>query len=249
MDVKEKNIIVTGGANGIGLTLVERLVQDGAHVGVFDVNQEALGRLTAAHRAVHGACCDVTDCTQVKAEVDRFFEARGSIDVLVNNAGFIFSSPLVRFGKDGLIKHDIETWDKVIRTDLSAVFYMTVHVVEKMLAKRTKGVVINISSISAGGNAGQGAYSAAKAGVNALTVAWAKELGPMRIRFVGIAPGFTKTETTIQAVDQTVLDSWVKQTPSRRLGQPAEIADAITFAIRNDFINGRTIEVDGGLRM
>jgi len=93
-------------------------------------------------------------------------------------------------------------WEKVIRTDLSSVFYMTVHVVEKMM-QTDKRVVINISSIAASGNAGQSAYSAAKAGVNALTVVWAKELSPMKIRFVGIAPGFTGTDMTLRSVDKS----------------------------------------------
>src|SRR5207249_5316329 len=132
-------------------------------------------------------------------------------------------SPLVSFGAGGVVTHSVDMWEKVIRTDLSAVFYMTAAVVQNMMLKRTKGVVVNISSIAAAGNAGQGAYSAAKAGVNALTVAWAKELGPLKIRCVAIAPGFTATDTTMQAVESPVLNNWVRQTPLRRLGAPEEI--------------------------
>ncbi|MEI6246490.1 MAG: SDR family oxidoreductase, partial [Acidobacteriota bacterium] len=213
MDVRGKNVLVTGGAKGIGLSLVRQLLAEGAVVGVFDLDREALDRLKAEHADVYVAACDVGDPDQVKIEVARFVEAHKRIHVLVNNAGFVFNSPLISLGKTGFVTHDIAMWDKVIRTDVSGVFYMTVNVVENMMATRTRGVVINISSIAAGGNAGQGAYSAAKAGVNALTVAWAKELGPMRIRFVAIAPGFVNTDTTVQSVETNILDGWVKETP------------------------------------
>ena len=249
MDVRGKNVLVTGGAKGIGKALVQQLLSEGATVGVFDLDADALAALAAEHPGVHTALCDVGDPAQVKAEIDRFVAAHQRIHVLVNNAGFVFNSPLISLGKGGFVKHDIAMWDKVIRTDVSAVFYMTVNAVENMMATRTRGVVINISSIAASGNAGQGAYSAAKAGVNALTVAWAKELGPMKIRFVAIAPGFTKTDTTVNALEENVLDSWVKQTPARRMGAPEEIADTILFAIRNDFVNGTVLEVNGGLRI
>ena len=249
MDLAGKNILITGGANGIGRSLVKRLSNEGANVAVFDIDQEALNGLKSEYPGIYCAICDVSNCEQVKSAINEYSESHNVIDVLVNNAGFIFSSPLLGFGKGGLVKHDIEMWEKVIRTDLSSVFYMTVHVVEKMMAKRTKGVVINISSIAASGNAGQSAYSAAKAGVNALTVVWAKELSPMKIRFVGIAPGFTSTEMTMRSVDKVGLEGLVKQTPLRRLGAPDDITDAIVFAIRNDFVNGKVIEIDGGLRL
>ena len=249
MDLTGKHVLITGGANGIGKSLVKRLSEEGANVGVFDIDQDALDSLAKEYPNIDCTICDVSDWAQVGSAINGFAEKHKVIDVLVNNAGFIFSSPLMGFGKTGFIKHDVDMWEKVIRTDLSSVFYMTVHVVEKMMAKRTKGVVVNISSIAAAGNAGQSAYSAAKAGVNALTVVWAKELSPMKIRFVGIAPGFTGTDMTMRSVDRNGLDSLVKQTPLRRLGVPDEITDAIVFAIRNDFINGKVIEIDGGLRL
>ena len=249
MDLSGKNVLVTGGARGIGRVLVDQLLDQGAQVGVFDVDADALTQLEAERPQVYTAVCDISQPDDVKTQIERFVEARQRIHVLVNNAGFVFSAPLVTLTKTGFVGHDIDLWDKVIRTDVSGVFYMTVHTVQHMMATRTRGVVVNISSIAAAGNAGQGAYSAAKAGVNAMTVAWAKELGPMRVRFIAIAPGFTKTDTTVQALESTVLDGWAKQTPLRRLGAPAEIADAVLFAIRNDFLNGTVLEVDGGLRI
>ena len=249
MQLDGKNILITGGASGIGRALVERLVTADVNIGVLDLDREGLERLIAAHPRVHCGVCDVGDPTDVKNAVDAFSEKHKAIHVLVNNAGFIFSSPLVRFGQGGAVGHSIEMWDKVIRTDLSSVFYVTREVVQKMIMKRTKGVIINISSVSAAGNIGQSAYSAAKAGVDALTVSWAKELSPLGIRFVGIAPGFTKTETTLRSVAESALGAFVKQTPMRRLGAPEEIVEAIVFAIHNEFVNGKILEIDGGLRI
>jgi len=116
-----------------------------------------------------------------------------------------------------------------------------------MITTRTKGVIVNISSVSAGGNAGQSAYSAAKAGVNALTAVWAKELSPLGIRVVAVAPGFTETESTKETVSEATLRETVKKVPLRRLGKPEEIAEGVLGAIRNDFFNGKVLELDGGL--
>jgi 3-oxoacyl-[acyl-carrier protein] reductase len=135
----------------------------------------------------------------------------------------------------------------VISTDLNSVFYVTLNVVEKMVLKRTKGVIANISSVCAAGNAGQSAYSAAKAGVNALTAVWAKELSPWGIRVVGIAPGYTDTESTRKVMNDEVLKDLVSRVPLRRLGNVSEIARFILHALTNDFIIGKTIEIDGGL--
>ena len=135
----------------------------------------------------------------------------------------------------------------MLAADLSSVFYMSSCVVEKMVTTRTKGVIVNISSVSAGGNAGQSAYSAAKAGVNALTAVWAKELSPMGIRVVAVAPGFTETDSTKEAVSEAVLREVIKKVPLRRLGRPEEIADGVLSVIKNDFFNGKVFELDGGL--
>lgn len=249
MDIKDKKAIVTGGVKGIGKCLVEKLVNGGAVVGVFDIDREGLNKLKEDIHGIYCRICDVSDCRQVKESVDEFYKEFGRIDILVNNAAFIYNSLLISLTAGGVKKHDTDMWDRVIATDLSSVFYMTVNVVEKMLLKRTKGVIVNVSSICASGNAGQSAYSAAKAGVNALTATWAKELSPLGIRVAGIAPGYTETETTRQAMTEDVLKEWVKKVPLRRLGKPEEIADGIMFVIKNDFMNGKVLEIDGGLRM
>jgi len=249
MDVKDKKVIVTGGASGIGRCLAEKLANEKAVVGVFDINKAALSKLEKAIPNIYCRVCDVSDPGQVEEAVDDFYTRFGVIDILVNNAGIIHNALLVNIKKDASVRHDIDMWDKVIATNLSSVFYVTTHIVRKMLMKRTKGVIINVSSISAAGNLGQSAYSAAKAGVSALTVTWAKELSLFGVRVAGIAPGFTKTGATIQSMTEDVLDDWISKTPLRRLANPEEIADGILFIIRNDFLSGRVLELDGGLRI
>jgi 3-oxoacyl-[acyl-carrier protein] reductase len=247
MNLKDKKVIVTGGMKGIGKAVVLDLLDEGATVGVFDKDVKGFGNLQQSNSDVCCIECDVTDHVKVATAVDRFYNDFGEINALINNAGILFSAPLIRLTPQGVVKHDINMWEKVIATDLSSVFYVTTNVVEKMILKRTKGVIVNISSICAAGNAGQSAYSAAKAGVNALTVTWAKELGLLGIRVIGIAPGFFDTESTHNALSDDHIKHVVKEVPLRRLGKTDEIAHCITSVLQNDYINGKIIEIDGGL--
>lgn len=246
MELRGKKVIVTGGVRGLGRQMVERLAAKGAEVTVFDRDADGLAEL-GLRGGVGCVECDVSDYERVAAEVARYHEGHGAADVLVNNAGILYSAPLVRLGPSGVERHDVEAWHRVLAADLSSVFYMTACVVEKMVATRTRGVVVNISSVSASGNAGQSAYSAAKAGVNALTATWAKELGPLGIRVAAVAPGFTETDSTREALSEAVLRETVKRVPLRRLGRPEEIADGVVHVIENDFFNGKVFELDGGL--
>lgn len=247
MDVRGKKVIVTGGVRGLGRAMVEQLTAREATVAVFDLDAGGLAELRGRLEGVHVFECDVSNYEQVAAATARYHEQFGVADVLINNAGILYSAPLVKFGPSGLERHDVAAWNKVLAADLSSVFYMTACVVEKMIGTRTKGVIVNISSVAAAGNAGQSAYSAAKAGVNALTATWAKELSIMGIRAVAVAPGFTETDSTKEALSEAVLRETIKRVPTRRLGRPEEIAAGVLSVIENDFFNGKVLELDGGL--
>jgi 3-oxoacyl-[acyl-carrier protein] reductase len=249
VDPAGKKVIVTGGASGLGLCMVERLLASGAQIAVFDCNASALEELRQSHSEVTTFLCDVSDYEQVAGATARYHERFGSADILINNAGILYSAPLLRMASGAIEMHSAAMWDKVLRTDLSSVFYMTSCVVSAMLAARVKGVVVNISSVSAAGNAGQSAYSAAKAGVNAVTAVWAKELAPLGIWVVAVAPGFMGTSSTEAALSETALRETVRKTPLRRLGQPDEIAAGVLAAIENEFFNGKVLELDGGLTL
>ena len=242
MNVRGKQIIVTGGVNGLGRAMVHALLVRECNVTVFDVDLAGFDELQKT--GVRCVACDVTNYEQVNAAVEQL---AGAPDVLINNAGILYSEPLVKIAEDGPKLHAYETWDRVLRTNLSSVFYVTAPVVAKMIVTRTKGVVVNIGSVSAAGNPGASAYSAAKAGVHALTQAWAKELGPMGIRVIAIAPGFVDTDSAHAATSETALRETIKRVPLRRLGKAEEVAAAVVAAIENDFFNGKVLELDGGL--
>jgi 3-oxoacyl-[acyl-carrier protein] reductase len=247
MNLSGKNAIVTGGVSGLGLCMVEKLIAKAARVTVFDVSTQGLELLANRHPSVNCVYCDVSNYDQVVAATAQYHDKFGAADVLINNAGILYSAPLAKFTAAGIEKHDVEMWNRVLATDLSSVFYMTACVVEHLIKTRTRGVIVNISSVSAAGNVGQSAYSAAKAGVNALTATWAKELGPLGIRVVAIAPGYSDTESTKLALGKSTLEEIVQRVPLRRLGKPEEIADGVLSVIENDFFHGKVVELDGGL--
>ncbi len=247
MEFAGKNCIVTGGANGIGRALTARLLEAGANVAVLDIDAAGMEAAQQQFPELDVYSCDLTDAEAVAEVVEAYYQKCGSIDILVNNAGVLFNSPLVHYGPGGIVKHDIADWKKIIDINLSALFYAGVNVAEKMLANRTRGLIVNISSVCASGNRGQSAYSAAKAGVNALTATWAKELGIMGTRVIGIAPGYTSTESTHNVLSEASLKEIKKDIPLRRLGKTEEIVEGILAAMRNDFFHGKVLELDGGL--
>lgn len=249
MDIENKLIVVTGGASGLGKQIAISLLQKNANVAVLDIDDEGLEVLSAEYSEINCRHCDVTDANEVRQIVDELHAEFGTIHALINNAGLIHSEPLVNIMAEGDKKHSLDTWERIIRINLTSTFLVGVHVAEKMVLDRTKGVIVNISSISASGNVGQSAYSAAKAGVNALTATWAKELGVMGIRVVAVSPGFIATESTRRALSEAALKELERETPLRRLGQAEHVAEAVIFALQNDHVTGKVIDVDGGLVM
>ena len=247
MEITGKKIIITGGGSGIGRCLVDVLLEKGGHVTVFDIDENALKKLKDEQDDVVCIPCDITDYQQVVSTVDHYYQQFEAPDILVNNAGILYSAPLLRIGPAGIEKHDPAEWGRVLAVNLDAVFYMTSCAAEKMIMTRTRGVIVNISSVSASGNTGQSAYSAAKAGVNALTSTWAKELGLMGIRVVAVAPGFIETDSTHKALSENLLKETIQKAPLRRLGKPQEVAQAVISVIENDFFNGKVLALDGGL--
>lgn len=244
MELEGAVALVTGGAKGLGLVIATHLQEQGAKVIVADLDVEALAVLPGQ---MEGYVLDVTRLDDAKAVVKGLVEQHGHIDVLVNNAGVIYSEPMVNIMSPSGIMHDYERFRKSITANLESVFIMTSAVVEQMVMRRTKGVIVNISSISARGNEGQTAYSAAKAGVNAMTVTWSKELGRLGIRCNAVAPGFIDTDSTHNALNESIVKHILSNTPLRRLGSAIEVAKAVSTLIDNDFMNGVVLDVNGGL--
>lgn len=250
MNLAGTKVLISGGGRGVGRCLVEGFLRDGAIVGVFEKDEDLCAELRSAfdeRLSVWG--CDVSDPDAVDTAVANAKHDGFEPDVLVNNAGVIHSEPLVNMLSRGDRVHSRQHWRNVMAADLDSVFFVTSRIVDGMIARRCKGVVISISSIAAAGNAGQSAYSAAKAGVNALTFTWAKELGALGLRFAAIAPGFLDTPSTRAALSENVLTRLQQQIPLRKLGNPDAIYLAARQIVENDYLTGTVLKVDGGLTL
>jgi 3-oxoacyl-[acyl-carrier protein] reductase len=236
--------LVTGGAQGLGLAIAQHLASLGATVVAADRNPDALAALPPGLQPCR---MDVTQAREVDAAVAAVADKHGRIDILVNNAGVIFSEPFVNVMNPAGMMHDLGRFEDCLKVNLTSVFIVTSAVVAQMVKRRNKGAVVNISSISAAGNKGQVAYAAAKAGVEAMTTTWAKELGVWGIRCNAVAPGFIGTDSTHKALNEATIKHIVANTPLKRLGDPLDVARAVAAAVENDFMNGAVLHVDGGL--
>jgi len=244
MDPAGKVALVAGGNGNLGNAIVAALRARGAKVAVVDIGARAAA---AADDATLTVQADIADDASAGAAVGSVVDAFGRIDILVNAAGLIHSEALVNLLDPTRRRHTVATWDNVLRANLSATFVLSSHVAEHMVAKRVKGVLVNFSSVASAGNPGQSAYAAAKAGVEALTNVWARELGPFGIRAVAIAPGFVDTASTQRSLNEEAIKEWKRRTPLHRLASTGEITSAVVFAIENDFLTGQTLRIDGGL--
>ncbi len=247
MEISGKNVIVTGGARGMGKQFAVDLKADGANPYVIDVIQENLDELKN-ETGIPGKVVDVTNEDDVVAFFEEYAARHGAPHVLINNAGITADGLLVKKKGDEVAKFSMGNWNKVIAVNLTGVFLCGREAAAQMVKHDVKGVIINISSISRAGNFGQSNYTATKAGVAAMTVTWAKELARSGVRAGAIAPGYVNTEM-VAKIDQKVIDKIVAQIPAGRLGEMKEISRTVKYIIECDFFNGRVIEVDGGHRI
>ncbi|MCL4410213.1 MAG: SDR family oxidoreductase [Gammaproteobacteria bacterium] len=254
MQIKDSVIVVTGGAQGLGRSMAEDFASQGAKLALLDMNADMLDDAAAACQKLGAAdvqtySVNVTDEAAVEATfaaIDAHFDG---LDVLVNNAGILRDGMLIKC-KDGEITHKmpLQQWQSVIDVNLTGTFLCGREASAVMAKRGKKGVIINISSVARAGNIGQTNYAATKAGVVAMTVTWARELGRFGIRCAAIAPGFIETPMTAQMKPEAV-ERALSMVPLRRWGQPTEIAHSARYIIENDFFSGRVIEIDGGVRL
>jgi len=248
MQLRDMKVIVTGAARGMGAHFAQRLLEAGAQVAAGDVDEAALEALPAK---VHKRKLDVRREGDVAEFVAWARDAMGGLNALVNNAGIIRDGLLVRKDRaTGEIKTmTAEDWRAVLDVNLTGATFMVREVVALMLATEARpGIVVNMSSISRLGNKGQSNYVATKAALAANTLTWAREFAPHGIRVVAIAPGMIETPMT-QGMQQKARDALVAAIPVGRIGVPEDIWMAVKFAIECDYVNGRTLEIDGGLTM
>ena len=253
MDVRGKTILVTGAGRGIGRSLAVHFAGKGANLALLDVNADDVNetRATCTELGItaHSYIADAANEDSVVGVLDRVTRDFGVLDGLINNAGIVRDGMLIKV-KDGQVvgKMSLAQWQAVIDTNLTGVFLCAREAAQHMISHNVRGVIVNVSSISRAGNYGQTNYSAAKAGVAAMTVVWAKELARYGIRVGAVAPGFIRTPM-VEAMKPEALAKMTSPIPLGRLGEPEEIAHAVGFIFENELFTGRCVEVDAGLRL
>lgn len=239
--LKDKVVIITGGAGGIGKASALRFAEEGAKVVVADFVD---GEATVAEVKAKGVEAiyvkvDVTNLESCQNMVAKVKETFGRVDVLINNAGITKDAMMKKMAK--------EAWDAVIAVNLTGVFNCTSAALPTMLEQQS-GVVLTTSSIvGLFGNMGQTNYAATKWGVIGMTKSWAKEMAKNGLRFNCVAPGFIGTEMVRKIPEQVLQEKILIKVPAGRLGEPEEIAAAFAFLASDDakFINGTVLSVDG----
>jgi len=253
MDLQDKVIVVTGGGQGLGRSMALKLAAKGARLALVDLDQQKLDETAALCKEAGGDGRGYIANVAREEDVEQLFtnivSDFGALDGLINNAGILRDSLLVKV-KDGEIvrRMSLAEWQAVIDVNLTGVFLCGREAATKMIELNSPGVIINISSISKAGNMGQTNYSAAKSGVEAMTVAWGKELARYGIRTGAIAPGFIATEM-VASMKPEALEKMASHIPLNRLGKPDEIAHTAIYILENDYFSGRTIEIDAALRI
>lgn len=252
VEIKGKTIVITGAARGLGAAMARRLAAAGARLALCDLNSDSLketaARCAGAGAKVHCYGANVSREADVIALMDAVASDCGALDGLINNAGITRDGLLMKF-KDGelLGKMPLADWQAVLDVNLTGTFLCAREAAVHMARFGAGGVIINISSLSRAGNFGQSNYSATKAGVAALTVLWAQELARHGIRTAAIAPGLMNTEM-VAAIKPEARERLAAMVPAKRLGEPDEVAQAAQFILENDYLSGRVIDLDGGLR-
>lgn len=243
--LKGKNILLTGGSRGIGKSIVQVLIKNGANVGfTYSSSEDAANKISKELNS------DSTKCIAFKSDaslfedceklVESFLNDFETIDVLINNAGITKDNLLMRMTE--------QDFDKVIEINLKSVFNMT-KATQRVFLKNRNGSIINMSSVvGVKGNAGQSNYAASKAGIIGFSKSIALELGSRNIRCNVIAPGFIRTEMT-DNLSESIIDGWTQNIPLKRPGESNDVANLCLFLASDlsNYITGQVINVDGGL--
>ena len=239
-------VLLTGASRGIGRAICDQLARLGATVIGTATSEDGAAaitqRLAEAGAKGRGAVLNVTDAARGDALIEEIVREHGKLSVLVNNAGITRDTLAMRM-KD-------EDWSAVIDTNLSAVFRLSRAVLRPMM-KAKAGRIVNVTSVVASsGNAGQANYAAAKAGVEGMTRALAREVGSRGITVNCVAPGFIDTDMT-RALNEQQTQALLGQIPLGRLGQPEDIAACVAFlaSAAGAYVTGATLHVNGGMYM
>jgi 3-oxoacyl-[acyl-carrier protein] reductase len=237
--------MVTGASRGIGAAIALELARRGLKVtgsATSDAGADRITQALAAFPGCSGVTLDVNDALAAQAVIEAIVKQHGGLHILVNNAGITRDNLAMRM-KD-------EEWDAVLDTDLKAVFRLSRAVMRAMMKQRYGRIISITSVVGASGNPGQANYAAAKAGVAGMTRALARELGSRNITVNCVAPGFIETDMTA-GLQEEQKKALTGQIPLGRLGQPADIAQAVAYLASPQaaYVTGQELHVNGGMYM
>lgn len=243
MELKGKNVFITGSTRGIGLAMAHKFASLGANIvlnGRREIDEELVSEFSDYGVQVVSISGDVSDSTDAKRMVEETIEKLGSVDILVNNAGIT---------KDKLmLKLTEEDFEQVLKVNLVGAFNMT-QAVLKPMSKARQGAVINVSSVvGLIGNVGQANYAASKAGLIGFTKSVAREVAARNVRVNAIAPGMIESDMT-DVLSDKVKEATLAQIPMKRFGNTNEVAEVAAFLARQEYLTGQVIAIDGGLTM
>jgi 3-oxoacyl-[acyl-carrier protein] reductase len=242
MRLENKKALITGALRGIGKTIADLFIEQGAEIWGLDYKtpEDLSDRVAAAKGKLHWVECDLSNTGAIEAVIEAAIKEAGGFDILVNNAGIT---------KDNLsFRMSLEEWQKVIDINLSAAFIVARTVGRDMIRKRA-GSIINMSSvIGIHGNGGQANYAASKAGLIGVTKSLAQEVASRGVRVNALAPGYIGTDMTA-VLPEAVKQAMIERIPLKRMGTPQDIANAALFFASDDstYVTGQVLPVDGGM--
>jgi len=242
MRLENKKVLITGALRGIGKTIADLFIAEGAEIWGLDYKtpEDLTERVEKAKGKLHWVTADLSELDTVDEKVQNAVKEAGGFDILVNNAGIT---------KDNLsFRMSLEEWQKVIDINLSAAFLVARTVAHDMIRKRTGSIVNMASVVGLHGNGGQANYSASKAGLVAVTKSLAQETASRGIRVNAVAPGYIATDMTAGLPDK-VKEAFLERIPLKRMGTPLDVANAVLFLASDEssYITGQVLPVDGGM--
>lgn len=253
MNLQNQVIVITGAAQGLGRAMAEEFAKQGAHIALLDMQAEAIEAAASEIEKLgvkaSGYAVNVTDEQQVEDTFAKIAADFGQINGLINSAGIMRDGMLLKVKEGKVVKKmPLDQFQSVLDVNVTGTFLCSREAATQMIETNSKGVIINLSSVSRAGNVGQTNYSASKAAVATMTVSWGKELARYGIRTGCIAPGLVETAMAAQMRPE-MREMFVNTVPLRRLADVEELAHAAKFIFENEYFTGRTLELDGGTRV
>jgi 3-oxoacyl-[acyl-carrier protein] reductase len=242
MRLENKKALITGALRGIGKTIADLFIAEGAEVWGLDYKtpEDLADRTAAANGKLHWIQLDLSQTSSIDETIEKFVKESGGFDILVNNAGIT---------KDNLsFRMSLDEWQKVLDINLSAAFFTARTVAKDMIRKRTGSIINMASVVGIHGNGGQANYAASKAGLIAVTKSLANEVASRGVRVNAIAPGYIETDMTAALPDE-VKEKMADEIPMKRTGKQDDVAKAVLFFASDDssYITGQVLPVDGGM--